>query len=197
MVIIQIFGMGHVGSLLAYRCACEFDSLVYINDIDKEKLQSEEADLQQACLVEHLPSEVRLSNMVEEADIYVICANAPKKASAPDDRMELLAANAPIVMDIAHEIAKVRKEMSMTLIITNPSHTLAAEALDIIPFAVPTGNLLDNARLRMCRATGQHERPSIQEKYDLVKSGKGYTQFGAISEAVVYIRGYINGLESP
>jgi malate dehydrogenase len=198
MTMIQIFGMGNVGSTLAYRCACELDDIhVILTDIDKARMLSEVSDINQACLAEGLGlTRVSASDEVVTADIYVICASAGLHKD-DSDRTHQLESNRPIISNIVSRIADVRHEMSMTLIITNPSHTLAAESLRMIPFVLPTGNILDNTRLSMCKVTGQHEKPDIQSLCDDVKRGKGCTQFGPVSEAMLYIRGYMDGFESP
>lgn len=185
-MIITILGVGNVGSAVAFIVALHpelSENLkLFLLDTDEKKLKGEVADLQQAVEILHSNADVMAVRDIHESDIYVFCMG--KNGS---DREELYNANKPIAEEYLKRIAEVRHENSIVLMMTNPSHRLSQIALEYVPLAIPIGSLLDNARLRLCKATGTHERPEIQKKYMEAKEGKGYTNFAPATECLIRI----------
>jgi len=191
---IEIVGCGNVGSLVAYGCILHPTIRCYLKelnliDIDEKKLAGEIADLTQMKEMIPICEDKKItSNPISESDIYVICAG-----KSNDDREMLYEDNSKIVREYLEKIATVRKENSILLMVTNPSGKLAQLALDYVPLVIPIGNLLDNARLRLCKATGKHEKPSIQSEYLKVKECKGYSSMAPATEVLIRILQYTIG----
>lgn len=187
-----VIGCGNVGTAICYGLLLKNSfHTIHMIDIDKIRLKAEVADLTQAARV--LGSKVEFEAIEEprEADFYIlVCGRA-----GDDDRTKLYETNAPIIEEYSAKIAKVRHEKSVILIVSNPSTRLAQDALRHNPVVIPIGNRLDNARLKMCRASGAHEKPDIQGKYLDVKEGKGYTSFAPASEVLKIISEFGYGFE--
>ena len=158
-------------------------------DIDEKKLKGDTADLTQ--MKEMLPNceSKRITNHpISESDVYIISAG--KNGS---DREKLYEDNSKIIREYLEKIQKVRKDNSLVIMVSNPSHRLAQLALEYVPFVIPTGTLLDNARLRLCKACGKHEKPDIQAKYLEVKESK-HPNFAPATEVLIRITEYIHGV---
>jgi len=186
---VTLIGMGNVGSALAFglvihpEIMCDIDLI----DIDEQKLNGEVADLIQAREITRKPIDILSISEPRESDIYVLCAGKNS-----DNRESLFEINLPIITHYSQKIAQVRKEDSALLMVTNPSTRLAKVALDYMPYVIPMGNMLDNARLRLCQINCPHEKPEIQKKYLEAKNGKGYTNFAPATEALLVIQRLIN-----
>lgn len=185
MKVCIIGAAGHVGSAIAYACVLHprlSDELtLYLLDIDEKKLKSEAADLQQAMEVLHSNAKIIPTLEIPESDCYVIAAG---KNGA--DREALYEENKKIIENYMPEISRKLHENSLVLIVTNPSTRLAQLALNYVPLVIPIGNLLDNARLRLCKVSGSHEKPDIQAKYLEVNEGKN-PAFAPATECLVRI----------
>jgi malate/lactate dehydrogenase len=158
-------------------------------DIDDKKLQGEISDLRQAIEIKGLPR-MKIESIIDprESDFYVICAG-----KSSDNRESLYETNLPIINHYMAKIAEVRKEDSIVLMVTNPSTRLTKVALDYVPYVIPIGNMLDNARLRLCKVNGSHEKPDIQKKYLETKNGKGYSNWAVSTEVISVIHDFIYG----
>jgi malate/lactate dehydrogenase len=178
--------VGHVGIVIAFGCvmhpSLSDDLILYLLDIDNKKLIGESADLQQAVEILHSSAKIIPTNDIPEADVYVIAAGR-----SLDDRESLYEENKKIIENYLPEISRKRHENSLVLMVTNPSTKLAQLALNYVPLVIPIGNLLDNARLRLCKATGSHEKPDIQAKYLEVRENKGWTAFAPATECLIRI----------
>lgn len=183
---ITICGVGNVGSQIAYGCILHPKLSVLqlrLVDIDEKRLHAEVADLKQAAEILHnYFVQVEATSEIKESDIYVIAAGR-----SSDDRESLWEANKPLVENYMAKISKVCHERSMVVMVTNPSTRLAQLALNYVPFVIPAGSMLDNARWRLCNVTGTHEKPTIQQKYLEVKDGKGHTAFAPATETIIRI----------
>jgi malate/lactate dehydrogenase len=183
-----IIGAGRVGVQIAYGLILEgfnIKNRIDLIDIDKQRLIGEIADLKQASEVLRKTNEISAVEEPRESDFYIITAG-----KCGSDRMALYEDNKKIIIPYLEAIARVRREDSVIMMVTNPSTMLAKLALDYVPLVIPIGNKLDNARLRLCRVNAPHEKPDIQEKYKEVASNKGYTNFGVASEVLTYIELY-------
>ncbi len=186
---ITIIGMGQVGSAVAFGCLLsdQIDvSLLDLIDTDMKKLLGEYADLVQTAQLLNLDTKIGLPLIPRQSDIYIISAG--NRLKEVNDKDELVAENMDIVMEYMEKISKVRHENSVVFMVTNPSTELTKIALDYSPLVIPIGNLLDNARLRLSKVEGTHEKPDIQEQYRLVKESKGYTNWAVASEIITRIR---------
>jgi malate/lactate dehydrogenase len=152
-------------------------------DIDKAKLRGEIADLKQAAEVMRKRITIEEAEEPRESDLYVICAG-----KSSNDRESLLEVNREIVEPYLRQISKIRKESSILFMVTNPSTALSKIALDYMPYVFPIGNMLDNARLRLCQISSPHEKPEVQKRYIEVKEGKGYTNWAVASEVAELIQ---------
>jgi len=183
---VTIFGTGNVGSQIAYQLIISGYSVDLI-DTDSKALFGQYNDLLQAKeIADHPYTELTCPLVPRESDIYIIAAGS--KVEHGNDRNLLFKKNSVIVEEIAKIIAKVRNEDSMTLMVTNPTTELAKLALDHIPNVLPVGNMLDNARLRLSKVSGSHEKPDINNQYELVKNNKGHTCFGVTTEVIKVIK---------
>lgn len=193
---ITIIGLGWTGSSITYSCLlhpqifCNLDLI----DIDEKKLKGELADLEQAEEVLNKGIIIEATSEPRKSEIYIFCAG--KSLEKGIDRDELYRDNLPILIDYTEKIKKVRMENSMALVVTNPSTLLAQSMMSQMPFVIPIGNKIDNARLRLCKVNCSHEKPDIQMKYIEAKEGKGYTNWAVSSEVINYILGYIYGFGS-
>lgn len=177
---IEIIGLGHVGSQIAFGLVLLEDNFsLDLIDIDKKRLYGEMADLKQA--VEVLRKDITIESVEEprESDFYIICCG-----KSGSDRLALYEENRKIIFPYLQAIARERKEDSWTLMVTNPSTKLSQLALEHFPLVIPIGNKLDNARLRLCKVNAPHEKPNIQMKYYEVAVNKGWTAFGVASEVI-------------
>jgi malate/lactate dehydrogenase len=190
---ITIIGMGNVGSLTAFSCLMQHDMIIDLDliDINQVKAKSEAADLLQAAEVQGIKRDIHIVDSPKESDIYIIALGSPLRDGSTD-RISKYDSYKGIITDYAEMISRVRKEHSTLLIVTNPSTMLATDAMRHLPFVIPVGNLLDNARYRLCCVSGSHEKPDILKKYLEVKSGKD-TQFGVVSEIMQYIMWHHQG----
>jgi len=185
---VTVFGLGRVGSQVAYQLLMS-DQIFYeidLIDTDERTLTGQYNDLLQANEIIDAHTRINCPNKVKASDCFVICAGS--RIQHGNDRKLLLKKNTKIIKEIVHDIAKVRNDDSITLMVTNPSTELTKIALDYIPNVLPMGNMLDNARLRLCNVSGSHEKPCINSQYELVKENKGYTSFGITSEVIKTIR---------
>jgi malate/lactate dehydrogenase len=140
------------------------------------------ADLKQAAEVMRKRIAIEEAEEPRESDLYVICAG-----KSSNDRESLFEANKEVVEPYLRQISRVRKEGSILFMVTNPSTALSKVALDYMPYVFPIGNMLDNARLRLCHISSPHEKPEVQKKYLEVKEGKGYTNWAVASEVAELI----------
>jgi malate/lactate dehydrogenase len=182
-----------VGIAVAYGCvllpSLSEDLKLYLLDIDEKKLMAEVADLQQAAEILNSNAKIEAVHDIQESDAYVISAG-----KGGGDRDALYEENRKIIENYMPEISRKRHENSLTLIITNPSTRLAQLAMNHIPLVIPTGNMLDNARLRLCKVSGRHEKPDIQQKYLEVKDGKN-PAFAPATECLVRILQWRNVIQ--
>lgn len=191
---IEIIGCGNVGSQIAFGCLLHSTIRCYLKelniiDIDEKKVRGEIADLTQMKEMISLTDNIKIvSHPISEADIYVISAGLTS-----DDREKVYEVNSKIVKEYLERIQKIRKENSLVIMTTNPSHKMAQLALEYVPLVIPTGTMLDNSRLRLCKVCGTHEKPNIQEKYLEVKENKSYTSYAPATEVLVRIVEYIHG----
>jgi malate/lactate dehydrogenase len=190
-----ILGLGHVGSEIALGCLINPSirvhmSELYLMDIDEARVRGEASDLQQASEILDSACKPRISiaHEIPESDVYVICAGMTNA-----DRSSLYETNRKIIEKYMPEISKNIRNDGAVIMVTNPSHRLAQLALEYVTVVIPTGSLIDNARLRLCKAAGSHEKPDIQSKYLEAKEGKGYTSHAPASEALLRISQWING----
>lgn len=187
---ITIFGLGHVGSAVAFGCLNGYShaNITELDLIDTElhKLYSEYNEFIQGAEVLKKDIEVCTPVTPRESDIYVITVGKglPNKNYS---RTLLFSDNCKIVSPIIKEIKEVRHENSLVLMVTNPSTELSKIALNDIPLVFPIGNMLDNARLRLTKVEGSHEKPNIQKKFALVKGGKGFTNWACACEVLTRI----------
>jgi malate/lactate dehydrogenase len=194
MTSVTVIGCGAVGSQIAYGCILHPKLSVLqlrLVDIDEKRLNAEVADLKQAAEILHnYFVQVEATSEIKESDIFVIAAGR-----SSDDRESLYEFNKPIVENYMAKISKVCHERSMVIMVTNPSTQLAQLALNYIPFVIPAGSMLDNARWRLCKVAGSHEKPNIQQKYHEVKDGKGHTAFAPATEAINLILRWCEGFK--
>jgi malate/lactate dehydrogenase len=182
-MLVTVFGLGNVGSQIAYQLVLDGSFSVDLIDSDSKALFGQYHDLLQAKEIANYPyTEISCPLVPRESDFYIICAGS--KVEHGNDRNLLFKKNSVIVEEIAKMIAKVRKEDSITLMVTNPPTELTKLALDYIPNVLPVGNMLDNARLRLSKVSGSHEKPNIDDQYNLVKENKGHTCFGITTEVM-------------
>ena len=192
---VTIFGVGKVGSTIAFSCilrdACDSIDLI---DTDLKGLVSQHSDLLQAKETHRRRIRVALPIEPRESDVYVICAGN-RRGTNKGTRNVLYKENFTDVKAILERIKKVRKENSLVLMVTNPSTELSKLALDYVPLVIPCGNMIDNARLRLCRVQGPHEKPDIEQKCLEVVNGKGYTNFAIATEVLLRIKQWRSGLD--
>lgn len=191
---VTIFGVGKVGSTIAFSCilkdVCESIDII---DTDLVSLVSQHSDLLQAKETHNRRTKIAMPIEPRESDVYVICAGE-RRGTNKCSREVLYKENFTVVKPILEQIKKVRKENSLVLMVTNPSTELSKLALDYVPLVFPCGNLIDNARLRLCRVQGPHEKPDIEQKCLDVVNGKGYTNFAIATEVLVRINQWRSGL---
>lgn len=189
---VTIYGVGHVGSAVAFGCIREAIAPADVNqldliDTDVKKLYSEYSDLVQAAEVFRRKIEICLPVKPRPSDIYVISVGGGLPRHKNYDRTLLYQENIDVVMPIIKEIKEVRHENSLVLMVTNPSTMLTETAIREVPLIFPIGNMLDNARLRLTKVEGSHEKPNIQKKFAEVKDGKGYTNWACACEVLMRI----------
>ncbi|RLG45339.1 MAG: hypothetical protein DRN81_02110 [Thermoproteota archaeon] len=191
---VTVFGLGKVGSQIAYQLAMDNHfGPIYLIESDEKTLEGHYNDLVQSIEVYNSDSYMQYGNdrlvcptKPIPTDFYIICAGT--RIEHGNDRTLLFNKNKDIVEEILTMIAKVRKEDSITFMVTNPSTELTKLALDYIPNVLPVGNKVDNARLRLTKVSGSHEKPKINEQYKLVKDNKGYTNFAVTTEVMEILR---------
>ncbi len=192
---VTIFGVGKVGSTIAFSCIIkELCDSIDLIDTDYERLASEHSDLVQAKETYKKRISVALPIEPRESDVYVICAGN-RRGNDKGSREVLYIKNRETVIRILEKIKKVRKENSLVLMVTNPSTQLSKDALDYVPLVIPCGNLIDNARLRLCKVQGSHEKPDIEQKCLDVVNGKGYTNYAITTEVLLRIIQWQRGLD--
>lgn len=193
---VTIYGLGNVGSAVAFGCIREAIASADVNQIDLidtdiKKLYGEYSDLVQATEVFHRKIEICLPIQARPSDVYVIAVGTAVPITEAKEgfysREMLFQENIDVVMPIIKEIKQVRHENSLVLMVTNPSNMLAQQALEHIPLVFPIGSMLDNARLRLTKVEGSHEKPNIQKKYADVKKYKGYTNWACAGEVLMRI----------
>jgi L-lactate dehydrogenase len=179
-----ICGIGHIGSAISFGLVLlENNFQLDLIDIDKKKLIGEIADLEQAVEVLHKNIKIESVEEPRESDYYIICCG-----KSGSDRESLYEHNKEIILPYLETIARIRKEDSWILMVTNPSGRLSQLALEYNPLIIPIGNKIDNARLRLFKVISRHETPEIQDKYKEVAINKGFTQWGVTAEVISYIR---------
>jgi L-lactate dehydrogenase len=189
---ITICGIGRVGSAIAFGLVLtENDFELDLIDIDKKKLCGEIADLEQAVEVLHKNIKIEIVENPRESDYYIICCG-----KSGSDRESLYEHNKDIILPYLEMIARVRKENSWVLMVTNPSGRLSQLAMEYTPLVIPIGNKLDNARLRLFKVISRHETPEIQDKYREVAINKGYTAFAPASECLSIIQRLNRGFDN-
>jgi malate/lactate dehydrogenase len=181
---ITIIGCGAVGSQIAFGCLLHpylrKDLTLKLLDIDEKRLEGEYEDLIQAAEMLKGETSISIETKIPPSHVYVIAAG---KTSS--NREEVFEENSKIVRECMEQIASnYHCQTSMVLMVSNPSHKLAQIALEYVPVVIPTGNILDNARLNQCYATGKHESPNIQGEYLKVKNFKGFSAFAPAVEAL-------------
>lgn len=189
---VTIYGLGHVGSAVAFGCIKGHITTHSVNqldliDTDGKKLFAEYNDFIQGAEILRDKIDICTPITARESDVYVISAGTGLCRHKNYNRALLLAENSKIVMPIIKEIKEVRHENSLVLMVTNPSTMLSQHALNEIPLVFPIGTMLDNARLRLTKVEGSHEKPDIQKKFTVVKEGKGHTNWACACEVLTRI----------
>lgn len=120
MIKITVIGVGNLGSCIAYEIACRrlVDRIVLV-DVFRELAEGNALDIAQAIAFRN-NTEVVAGNYEDTrgSNIIVVTAGKPR---TPDmkSRMDLLEANAKIIMSVASELKKL-KETPVIITLTNP-----------------------------------------------------------------------------
>jgi len=152
MIKITVIGVGNLGSCIAYEIACRglVDRIVLI-DVFHELAEGNALDIAQAIAFRN-NTEVVAGNYEDTRGSKVIVVTAGKPRT-PDmkSRMDLLVANAKIIMSVASELKKL-KETPVIVTLTNP--------MDIMNYVmwksmgmdrrkvIGSAGMLDSARFR-------------------------------------------------
>ena len=160
---ISIFGIGRVGSTVAYTLviAGYADEIVLVNRTP-EVAEGEALDLRHASALVEVPVEVRAGNVADTAgsDLVILSASVP--LPGPDaPRTTMARGNCELFEREIPKIAAASPE-AILLVVTNPVDALTAIAWRLSGFpaerVVGTGTLIDSARFRwlLSREVGIH-----------------------------------------
>jgi malate dehydrogenase len=150
---ISIIGAGRLGSLTGYEIVYrELAKEVVLIDIIKNLPQGEAMDLNQMASEKGKSTYAKGSNEykdIAESDIVVITAGFARKPGMT--RLDLLKQNAPIVRDVASQVAKYAPN-SIVITVTNPMDVMTYVTYKVTGFprerVIGMGGQLDSARYR-------------------------------------------------
>ncbi len=183
---ITIFGIGHVGSTLAYTLMLkDLTNELVLVDRSLEKAQSDAQDLNHALtFTDHIiPIKGGGINDSENSDIVIITASVPWQNDY-SSRFDLGPGNLALMMDMLPQIAQLSPD-AILIIVTNPLDILTYFAIQISGFpanrVLGVGTLIDSARFRKILSEKYHIHPDDIRAYILGEHGD--TQFPATSAA--------------
>jgi len=182
---LTVIGAGAVGSSIAYASLIRSSVTdLMLFDLDHDRAEAEAQDLGHGA--QHAGS-IRISaaaNLAEtgNSDVVVITAGAKRK---PDQtRLELLAINESIVVDMIPTLLEHSPEARI-VIVSNPCDVLATRAVmkhNLDPKQVfSSGNVLDTARLAWVLAS--RLEVSVESIHAMVLGEHGDSQFPVWSQA--------------
>lgn len=177
-MIISIIGAGAVGSTIAFSLLSLADEIELV-DTDEKKAMAECFDLQDAAKIMLSNCKISYSTRPHTADIYIFCAG--KRRTNEENRNDLYVDNRNLMEKILREIQYIAYD-PWVLIVTNPSGSLAKDALDYFRKVIACGHYLDVVRSKM---VGMHETPeNLQTKHNaIIRDGKGgITNWGIAAE---------------
>ena len=185
MTKLTVIGAGAVGSSIAYASLIRSSVTdLMLFDLDHDRAEAEAQDLGHGA--QHAGS-IRISaaaNLAEtgNSDVVVITAGAKRK---PDQtRLELLAINESIVVDMIPTLLEHSPEARI-VIVSNPCDVLATRAVmkhNLDPKQVfSSGNVLDTARLAWVLAS--RLEVSVESIHAMVLGEHGDSQFPVWSQA--------------
>ena len=185
MTKLTVIGAGAVGSSIAYASLIRSSVTdLKLFDLDHDRAEAEAQDLGHGA--QHAGS-IRISaaaNLAEtgNSDVVVITAGAKRK---PDQtRLELLAINESIVVDMIPTLLEHSPEARI-VIVSNPCDVLATRAVmkhNLDPKQVfSSGNVLDTARLAWVLAS--RLEVSVESIHAMVLGEHGDSQFPVWSQA--------------
>ncbi len=183
---ITIFGIGHVGSTLAYTLMLkDLTNELVLVDRSLEKAQSDAQDLNHALtFTDHIiPIKGGGISDSENSDIVIITASVPWQNDY-SSRFDLGPGNLALMMDMLPQIAQLSPD-AILIIVTNPLDILTYFAIQISGFpanrVLGVGTLIDSARFRKILSEKYHIHPDDIRAYILGEHGD--TQFPATSAA--------------
>ena len=183
---ITIFGIGHVGSTLAYTLMLkDLTNELVLVDRSLEKAQSDAQDLNHALtFTDHIiPIKGGGINDSENSDIVIITASVPWQNDY-SSRFDLGPGNLALMMDMLPQIAQLSPD-AILIIVTNPLDIMTYFAIQISGFpadrVLGVGTLIDSARFRKILSEKYHIHPDDIRAYILGEHGD--TQFPATSAA--------------
>jgi len=183
---ITIFGIGHVGSTLAYTLMLKdlANELVLV-DQSLEKAQSDAQDLNHALtFTDHIiPIKGGAISDSKNSDIVIITASVPWQNDY-SSRFDLGPGNLTLMKDILPQIARLSPN-AILIIVTNPLDIMTYFAIKVSGFpadrVLGVGTLIDSARFRKILSEKYLIHPDDIRAYILGEHGD--TQFPAISAA--------------
>jgi len=183
---ITIFGIGHVGSTLAYTLMLkDLTSELVLVDQSLEKAQSDAQDLNHALTFTDHIIPIKGGDILEseKSDIVIVTASVPWRQEYKS-RFDLGPGNLALLQDILPQIAQLSPDAKL-IIVTNPLDIMTYFAIKISGFpanrVLGVGTLIDSARFRKILSEKYLIHPDDIRAYILGEHGD--TQFPAISAA--------------
>ena len=185
MTKLTVIGAGAVGSSIAYAALIRSSVTdLMLFDLDQERAEAEAQDLGHGA--QHAGS-IRISsaaNLSETANSDVVVITAGAKRKPGQTRLELLAINESIVVDMIPTLLEHSPDARI-VIVSNPCDVLATRAVvkhNLNPKQVfSSGNVLDTARLAWVLA--DRLSVSVESVQAMVLGEHGDSQFPVWSQA--------------
>lgn len=184
-MIVQIIGVGKVGSAIAFGLLQEGDAdEIIISDNDIARLKGEYYDLKTAGEIFNKSTELTMTTEVRYADIYIFCNGNNTQGNG--DRVKLEAQNLGKTIDSVEECSLVNRN-AWLIMVNNPTHFLSQKAMEFSYRVLPMGARVDDARKELSNNIGTHEQLQHTDIYKETLENKGYSNFPVVAEVIEVI----------